>query len=66
MKKMVCLLMTAMMFSFSVPAIAAEPTKAQKDECMLASKDCVHEVLTLQQKIKKLDAEIKGEKGLFC
>ena len=51
--------MAATIFSATVPAMAAEPTKAQKDECLLASKDCMHEVLSIQQKIKKLDAEIK-------
>jgi hypothetical protein len=34
-------------------------TKSEKDECLLISKDCANETMSIQQKMKKLDAEIK-------
>ena len=34
-------------------------TKSQKDECLLISKDCANATLSIQQKMKKLNAEIK-------
>jgi len=58
MKRLVMLLMSVMLLSASMPAFASE-----KDECVLASKNCKTEVDSIQQKIKKLDAEIqKGER----
>jgi len=47
----------------AVPVFAAEMTKEQKNQCLLASKGCAGEADTIQQKIKKLRAEInKGTK----
>jgi len=51
--------MAVFMMSVSIPVIAAEMTKEQKNECLLASKGCMTEVDTIQKKIKKLDGEIK-------
>jgi len=45
--------------SASMPVYADTMTKEQKDQCLLASKGCKDEVDTIQQKIKKLNAEIK-------
>lgn len=59
MKRFTILLMAVFMMSASVPVFAAEMTKEQKDQCLLASKDCKNEVDSIQQKIKKLNAEIK-------
>jgi len=59
MKRFTILLMAAFMISASVPVFAAEMTKEQKDQCLLASKECKTEVDSIQQKIKKLNAEIK-------
>ncbi|MBK5274699.1 MAG: hypothetical protein JJE30_06570 [Desulfuromonadales bacterium] len=59
MKRIAILAMAVFMMAVSVPVIAAEMTKEQKNECLLASKGCVGEVDTLQKKIKKLDGEIK-------
>ena len=59
MKKIAVLLCAAFMMSASVPAIAAEMTKEEKDQCLLASKGCATEVDSIQKKIKKLQAEIK-------
>jgi hypothetical protein len=50
--------MSVMLLSTSMPSFASE-----KDECVLASKNCKTEVDSIQQKIVKLDAEIqKGQK----
>ena len=59
MKRIVIMLMAASMMAASVPVFAAEMTKAQKDECLLASKACAGEVDSIQTKIKKLNTEIK-------
>lgn len=65
MKKMAVMLMAAFMMSATVPALAAEMTKEEKDQCLLASKNCAMEVDTLQKKIKKLNAEIKKGKKVY-
>lgn len=59
MRKIAIVFMAAFMMSAAVPVMAAEMSKADKDQCLLYSKSCVNEVDTLQQKIKKLDNEIK-------
>ena len=59
MKKIALLLCAALMMSATVPAFAAEMTKEEKDQCLLASKGCATEVDSIQKKIKKLQEEIK-------
>jgi hypothetical protein len=57
MKKAALFVMAVMavsVMSSNVPVYAA-----QKDECLLVSKNCKDEVDTIQQKIKKLNTEIK-------
>jgi hypothetical protein len=62
MKKIAVMVMAAFMMSAAVPAFA-QMTKEEKDQCLLASKNCMNEVDTLQKKMKKLNAEIKkGDK----
>ena len=58
MKKVAVMVMAAFMMSATVPAFA-QMTKEEKDQCLLASKNCMMEVDTLQKKMKKLNAEIK-------
>ncbi len=65
MKKIAVVLMAAFMMSATVPVIAAEMTKEEKDQCLLASKNCMNEVDTIQKKIKKLNAEIKKGKKVY-
>lgn len=64
MKKLAIFICTAVMMSATVPAFANQTmTKAQKDECLLASKECANQVDSIQQKMKRLQNEIqKGEK----
>ncbi len=65
MKKMAVMVMAAYMMSATMPVLAAEMTKEEKDQCLLASKNCATEVDTLQKKIKKLNAEIKKGKKVY-
>jgi hypothetical protein len=59
MKKVAVMMIAAFSMAVAVPVFAAEMTKEQKDQCLLASKGCATEVDTLQKKIKKLNAEVK-------
>ena len=65
MKRIAILVMAAFMMSAVVPAFAADMTKDQKDQCLLASKECKNEADSIQQKIKKLNAEIKKGKKVY-
>jgi len=65
MKKLALMLMTAVALAATVPAMAQEMTKEEKDMCLLASKNCVGEVDSLQKKMKKLRAEIKKGKKVY-
>ena len=58
-------MMAVFTMSVCVPVFAADMTKEQKDQCLLASKGCKGEVDTIQQKIKKLNAEIKKGKKVY-
>jgi uncharacterized protein YlxW (UPF0749 family) len=60
MKKIIFALVAGLVLSAGVPVFAEETAK---DECLLASKDCMNAVDSLQQKVRKLNAEIsKGTK----
>lgn len=59
MKKTAIMLLAAFMMTAAIPAFAAEMTKEDRDQCLLASKDCKGQVDSIQQKIKKLNSEIK-------
>jgi peptidoglycan hydrolase CwlO-like protein len=65
MKKVAVMIMAAFVMSATVPAFAAEMTKEEKDQCLLASKGCATEVDSIQKKIKKLNAEIKKGKKVY-
>jgi type II secretory pathway predicted ATPase ExeA len=64
MKKIAILALSAFMMT-SVAAFGAEQTKEQKDQCLLASKECRGEVDSIQKKMKKLEAEIKKGKRVY-
>jgi len=59
MKKVAVVMLAAFSMAVAAPAFAAEMTKEQKDQCLLASKGCAGEADSIQKKIKKLNAEIK-------
>jgi peptidoglycan hydrolase CwlO-like protein len=58
MKRIATVLLAVMLTAATVPAMA-EMTKEEKDQCLLASKGCTHEVDTLQKQVKRIQAEIK-------
>ena len=65
MRKIAVVVMAAFLMSAAVPVMAAEMSKADKDQCLLQSKNCVNEVDSLQQKIHKLNKEIKKGKKVY-
>jgi len=58
MKKIALMLTAAFMMSAITP-VYAQMSAEQKDQCLLASKDCANQVNSINQKIKKLQKEIK-------
>ena len=64
MKKAAVMILAAFALTATVPAFA-QMTKEEKDQCLLASKNCSTEVNSIQQKIKKLNAEIKKGKKVY-
>lgn len=64
MKKL-ALMFTAAIFMLSTLPAFAQMTKAEKDECLLASKNCVGQVDDIYKRIHKLDKEIKKGKRVY-
>ncbi|GFO68932.1 hypothetical protein GMLC_25110 [Geomonas limicola] len=58
MKRMALTVAAAIFMLSSVPAFA-EMTQGQKDECLLASKNCTAQVDDIYKRMHKLDKEIK-------
>uniref|UniRef100_C6DZR1 Uncharacterized protein n=1 Tax=Geobacter sp. (strain M21) TaxID=443144 RepID=C6DZR1_GEOSM len=58
MRKMAMILATTFFTLSSVPTFA-QTTTTQKDECLLASKNCMNQVDDIRTRIYKLDKEIK-------
>jgi DNA mismatch repair ATPase MutS len=65
MKTVKLLLAAAALMVTTSPAFAAEMTKAEKDECLLASKNCVNQVDDIYKRMHKLDKEIKKGKKVY-
>ncbi len=68
MKKITAILLTIIAVSLAAAVLAQNTTQApagQKNECLLLSKSCKEEVDSLQQRIKKLNAEIKKGKRVY-
>jgi hypothetical protein len=59
MRKVLIAVLTAFALSATTVAFADEAKKDDKNECILAAKGCKDEVDSIQQKIKKIRAEIK-------
>lgn len=65
MKKSILILLSFVMLSAATPLMAADvvvkddSNLSQQDQCMLYSKRCMTQTDTLQDKMRKLDAEIK-------
>lgn len=58
MRKMAMLLAAAFLTLSAVPALA-QPPSDQRDECLLASKNCMNQVDDIKKRIYKLNQEIK-------
>ena len=58
MKKLALMMIAAIFMLSAVPAFA-EMTPAQRDECLLASKNCMNQVDDINKRVKKLNKEIK-------
>jgi Skp family chaperone for outer membrane proteins len=60
MKRILIAILTVAALSATSMAFAADaPVAGGKDECILASKHCMNEVDSLQQRMKKINKEIK-------
>jgi septal ring factor EnvC (AmiA/AmiB activator) len=64
MRKIAVILLASFAMAATVP-VYAQMTKEEKDQCLLASKNCANEADTIQKKIKKLNAEIKKGKKVY-
>ena len=58
MKRMALMLSAAVFMLSAVPAFS-EMTAEEKNECLLASKNCANQVDDIYKRIHKLDREIK-------
>jgi hypothetical protein len=58
MKKLAIMLAAAIFMLSAGPAFS-EMTKVEKDECMLASKNCTDQVDDIYKRMHRLDKEIK-------
>lgn len=65
MKRVLIAACTAFALAATSAAFAAETAKPAKDECLLISKGCANEVDSIQQKIKKINMEIKKGKKVY-
>ena len=66
MKKVLIAILTTFTLSVTSMAFAADvPQVDAKDECLLASKNCMNQVDSIQQKLKKINAEIKKGKKVY-
>jgi len=58
MKKMALMLIAAFLMSSAAPSLA-QMSQAQKDECLLASRNCMNQVDDIRTRMQKLDKEIR-------
>ena len=66
MKRILIVVLTAFTLSVTTMAFAADVPQANtKDECLLASKNCMNQVDSIQQKMKRINAEIKKGKKVY-
>jgi peptidoglycan hydrolase CwlO-like protein len=52
-------MMAAGLLLISAVAAPGQPTQAQKNECLLASKNCTNQVDDIYKRMQRLDKEIK-------
>jgi archaellum component FlaC len=64
MKKVLITVLAAFALSATSMAFAADVNN-EKDECLLVSKGCKDQVDSIQQRIKRINAEIKKGKKVY-
>ena len=66
MKKILIAILTVAALSATSMAFAADvPVAGGKDECLLASKNCKDQVDSIQQRMNKINREIKKGKKVY-
>lgn len=66
MKKILIAILTAAALSTTTMAFAADaPIAGSKDECLIASKNCKDQVDSIQQRMDKINREIKKGKKVY-
>ncbi|GFE59741.1 hypothetical protein [Geobacter sp. AOG2] len=65
MRKILITVLAAFALSATSMAFAADVKSNEKNECLLASKGCKDQVDSIQQRIKKLNTEIKKGKKVY-
>jgi hypothetical protein len=65
MKKMLFILAAAMLTTSTAPVFAQPTDSSPKDECMLASKNCVNQVDDIYKRMHRLDREIRKGKRVY-
>jgi len=63
--KLMSIMLAAALFTLSAAPSFAEMTQSQKDECMLASKNCTDQVDDIYKRMHRLDKEIKKGKKVY-
>jgi len=63
--KLMSIMLAAAMLTLSAAPSFAEMTQSQKDECMLASKNCTDQVDDIYKRMHRLDKEIKKGKKVY-
>lgn len=64
MKKTAIMLLAAFTISAAIPAMA-QMSKEEKDLCLLATKNCLNQADSLQQRIKRIQGELKKGKKVY-
>jgi len=64
MRKMVFLLTASILMFASLPSFA-QMAQGQKDECLLASKNCVDQVDDIYRRIHRLQKEVKKGQRVY-
>jgi len=63
--KSMSLLLAAAVLTLSAAPSFAQPTQADKDECMLASKNCTDQVDDIYKRMHRLNKEVKKGKKVY-
>ncbi|ACH37584.1 hypothetical protein Gbem_0555 [Citrifermentans bemidjiense Bem] len=57
--------LTAVLFIGSATTVFAQASETQKNECLLASKNCTNQVDDIYKRMQRLDREIKKGKRVY-